>query len=157
VDGKRAKFIAVNRGFEGLVDGRKTAIVAHLIDAAGADGASAQLGGGLEIQREGFFTENVLASFQYLSGNFFMSCIGSADENGVTFFEKFLERPGVMTTKLDGHSLGASSFHVKNTLERYARILGQDRGVYASDSSRSDYSDFMRHSDVSFVDAEQPP
>jgi hypothetical protein len=157
VDGKRAEFVAVNRGFESFVDGRETAIVADLIDAAGADGAIAQLGGGLEIQREWLFAKNVLASFQYLSGNFFMSRIGSADENGVTFFEKLLERSGVTTTKLDGHGLGASSFNVKNTLERYAGFLGQDRGVYVSDSSRSDYSDFMRHSDVSFVDAEQPP
>jgi hypothetical protein len=157
VNRKRAKLSAVNRGFESFVNGRETAIVAHLIDAAGADGAIAQLGGGLEIQREGFFAENVLASFQNLHGNFFMSRIGGADENGVTFFEKFLKRSGVTTTKFGGHSLSASSFNVKNTLERYARILGEDRGVYVSDSSRSDYSDFMRHSDVSFVDAEQPP
>jgi hypothetical protein len=157
VNRKRAEFVPVDRGFESFVDGRETAVVAHLIDAARADGPSAQLGGGLQIQREGLFAENVLASFQNLHGNFFMSRIGSADENGVTFFEKFLKRAGVTTTNLGGHSFSASSFNVKNTLERYARILGQDRGVYASDSSRSNDSDFMRHSDVSFVDAEQPP
>jgi hypothetical protein len=63
----------------------------------------------------------------------------------------------VTTTKLGGHGLGAGGFHVENTLEGYARILGQDRGMYVSDASRSDDSDFMRHSDVSFVDAEQTP
>src|ERR1700688_866381 len=62
VDRKRTKLVAIDAALENFIDGRKTAIVADLVDEAGTSSAIAKAGSGLEIQSERLLAKNVLAS-----------------------------------------------------------------------------------------------
>ena len=67
----------------------------------------------------------MFAGIQNLCGNFFVSRIRSADEDGVTPIEEFLERSSGMTAKSGSHRLREGRVYVIKAPKCHAGILCQ--------------------------------